>query len=1240
MTQQELYEELIKVRNNLKKKNTSGGRSPVVCTDEAVRLIAVNAPAREEELQYITGLGKTFREKYGAAFMPVLERYHKERSASAKITDDVRKTLKNLESRLVNINKRNRLLYMGKIYDKYAYDLYGRQLPALLEYLTGKSRAKSFKLSEVDFSAYSAAKVNKFKKLLTLMREVTKDIRESGQNDLYVGYPYVIGRMAGEDFNIRAPLALFPVILERDGENVYIKLDESRDMLYNNNLLLTQYKFSGQNKELPSPVIEEIGENFISDLQKYYGEAGIRFDAELPKFSAFAEYKEGTFPKFANGEFHLLNNAVLGKFSMCSSALQKDFKEIIEKDEINKLLSELLENSEDIDYYSDDFRLSDADSKSETYCEKDIDYINALNASQENAIVSVEKCDELVIQGPPGTGKSQTITSLIVDSVLKGHNVLMVSQKKAALDVIYSRLGDLSRYALFVSDTKDKEFFYSQMFNLLYSDERYYFDEEAYRAAVQEIDKNVEDLEEIAAKLYEKDEKLGVPMYKIYQENPHNVFLSNYLVQSVGYENEVDAALEDVQYPALKNIRDKFSDEIYLSQLKEYFNLRQSFPWLLKVKDNIGRLELAEPLKLCAQLVALKKEYDNTVFLARPFKKGKVKKKIREIMSLCFKKRHGVKEFFISPAHLMDGLMSYERFALIRPLYDSLSESEKKYIESVNNVVDKTGVSMKDGSRNVFDYVVLKNIDAFEADNKAVLAHIQNYRLIVSMISKLIEKKKRFTQEKFKQYLKGVYEKNIALSKRFGEMKRNVESKRRMSVQRFINKFSFELFRGVKIWLMTPEVVSESLPLDNVFDLVIFDEASQLYVEKGVPAIQRAKKVVIAGDHKQLRPSSLGFGRFETDGEFDDDAEGNAALEEESLLDLARFKYKEVMLDFHYRSKYEELIAFSNYAFYHGRLRISPNTEQPAKPPIEVVRVKNGKWADRSNYAEAKAVVLLLKNYLKTRTAEQTVGVITFNSAQKDLIMDVIDEECAKDKDFALRCNQEWNRKRNGEDIGLFVKNIENVQGDERDTIIFSLAYAKNEQGKVVRNFGWLNQRGGENRLNVAISRAKEKIYVVTSITSSDLYVGDLQTEGPKIFKKYLEYAEAVSSGRKEVAHEILLSLCDVRTQSAAATVYESPFADEVYEGLIKRGFEVDKNVGIGGYSIDLAVKSQGKYILGIECDSHLYETPDSARDRDVHRQEYLESRGWNLHRVWSTNWWHSPQKELEKIQKIVGTLS
>ena len=160
----------------------------------------------------------------------------------------------------------------------------------------------------------------------------------------------------------------------------------------------------------------------------------------------------------------------------------------------------------------------------------------------------------------------------------------------------------------------------------------------------------------------------------------------------------------------------------------------------------------------------------------------------------------------------------------------------------------------------------------------------------------------------------------ITASKRKGEINRAIESRRRASVAKFVKKFDFELFKAIKIWLMTPEAVSEVLPQQNdLFDLLIFDEASQLYVEKSIPSIIRAKKVVIAGDHKQLRPSSLGEGRFEMSEDLlDEDAEISAALEEESLLDLARFRYPDVLLNTHYRSKYEELIDFSNYAFYKG----------------------------------------------------------------------------------------------------------------------------------------------------------------------------------------------------------------------------------------------------------------------------------------------------------------------------------
>ncbi|XP_023210747.1 uncharacterized protein LOC111613625 [Centruroides sculpturatus] len=414
---------------------------------------------------------------------------------------------------------------------------------------------------------------------------------------------------------------------------------------------------------------------------------------------------------------------------------------------------------------------------------------------------------------------------------------------------------------------------------------------------------------------------------------------------------------------------------------------------------------------------------------------------------------------------------------------------------------------------------------------------------------------------------------------------------------------------------MTPEVVSEILPSQKgMFDLVVFDEGSQIYVEKAIPTILRGQKVLVAGDNKQLRPSSLGVGRIEYDDETEEEEQfgSEAALEEESLLDLACAKYDQTMLDYHYRSKYEELIAFSNYAFYRGRLRVSPNFEKPITPPIEVIKVPNGIWVKRTNHQEAVQVLRLLKQFLDRRQKQETVGIITFNSAQRDLIEDLIDEECRKSPKFATIYKKELERRSaEGEDLGIFIKNIENVQGDERDTIIFSFAYAKNESGRVVRNFGWLNQEGGENRLNVAVTRAKLKIYIVTSVKSSELRVEDLKNRGPKILKKYLQYAEAISDGKSNEAQRILHSLNDAPSEEDTLT-FDSEFEIQVYDELVARNFKVETQVGIGGYRIDLAIKNhdQTKYLLGIECDGKLYHSSKTARERDIHRQAYLESRG------------------------------
>lgn len=587
---------------------------------------------------------------------------------------------------------------------------------------------------------------------------------------------------------------------------------------------------------------------------------------------------------------------------------------------------------------------------------------------------------------------------------------------------------------------------------------------------------------------------------------------------------------------------------------------------------------------------------------------------------------------------LKTDIKEYFDYQKLKKLYERCDSNGKEYWRSLIRIWDVCGGDLKTINRDLFNEVLCEHIEQFEKRNQDLFTDLNSFKSIINSIGEKIDEKRNLTRQKLELKLaEGIQ--NLVDSKRHDELLRILENKRKWSVSKFIEKFSLEL-RNIKIWLLTPEVVSEIIPLERgLFDLVIFDEASQMYVEKGIPSILRAKKVVIAGDPMQLRPSSIGEGRAEIDiDDLPEDMELAAPLEEKSLLDLARFKYPNVLLNFHYRSKYEELIAFSNYAFYKGKLYVSPNTDVPEQPPIQVHKMERARWINRTNPMEAKYIVGLLEQILYNRTSEETIGVITFNSNQRDLIYDLIDEKCAENREFAIQIRKEFERRKDGEDIGLFIKNIENVQGDERDIIIFSIGYAKNENGRLVRNFGWLNQQGGENRLNVAISRARKKIHIVASFDPSELQVEDIKNNGPRFLKKYLQYTLAISNKDEETAKQILLSFGDESMPGQEIT-FDSDFENQVYDALVEKGYDVDTQVGIGGYRIDLAIRRNGKYILGIECDGQLYHSSKSARERDYHRQKYLESRGWHIYRIWSTNWWKNSKGEIYKVCNFIDNL-
>lgn len=1265
----ELYQKLVLLREKLKiKEKASTGRTPVICSDEALLEIAKYHPRVLRDFEGIHGIGKTFIDKYGQNFLDEVTKLD-DKDVSAPMTAEITKTLKELEKNLITLNKRNRLLYSGSLRVKDGCDLSEENTSEILDLLFGRKNKIIIKNDELPGQKNSAqtnqalqalnltaeqpgfetAKrtnaLSTYKKIVQLLRETNKDLRDKGQNNLYIAYPFVMGKLLKGDFDVRAPLFFFPVKAEKTSTQIVLTRDSSRDGIFNNALILANDKFNNVRKPLPNPEPED---NFKSEQDviegciNFYKENGLIIQQpDIEKIIKYFNYTQKDFPKYEKGELTVVRNIVIGKYQICDSTIQKDYDELLEKKmstkQINELLSSFSTVNESSDFGEKDSRQNE-EQLSNNISEKNLLYINSLNSSQEQVIDAINKMDQLVIQGPPGTGKSQTITSLISDFVLKDKTVLMVSEKKTAIDVVYSRLGNLSRYALLIDDVGNKEDFYAQVSAMLSSAADASKRANEIGTVSEKIDNDVNALNIIADKLYMPN-KLGVEPFVLY-ENSHKIDTKNQnaVKALLKLQNNSNPKLFELTYDELQNARNSFLDDELCSKLAFYIKTNENSPWINYFKNDLTEYQSAELNVFLEEKKLALEEALKLSFFKKLSAKGKIKKELKNTLKNYADKNPGkiIKSFFKEPQKTIEIANQLPLYLESKELYGGKNEKEILYFKSLILLQETLeNLSWSQADNELFNFILNIHISKFEAENKDAVLKIKSFDNIVKGIDSQRDKKTKDTikntEIKLSQYML-----NLTKSKRQNEIKRALETSRKMSVSRFITKYKLELFDSIKIWMMTPEVVSELIPLQHgIFDIVIFDEASQMFVEKGIPSIYRANKVVIAGDTKQLRPTKLFTGRFEENpDELAEDEETNEALEEPSLLDLAKYKYKDVMLQYHYRSKYEELIAFSNHAFYEGKLLVSPNVATPETSPIEVHKIEDGMWINTANRKEAEYCVKLIKQIFAERKKNETIGVITFNSHQHDMIEDCIDEECAVDKNFELAIANERIRKEDGEDKSLFVKNIENVQGDERDIIIFSVGFAKNEQGKIFRNFGWLNNEGGENRLNVAISRAKKKIHIVTSIQPSELDVTGLKNQGPAYLKKYLEYCFAVSDGNVELTRTILDNLCE-NVHLSDFYGNDTPFEEEVFAKLKERGLDVYANVGIGGYCIDFAIKKDNAYVLGIECDFNLYKDSTSTRERDYHRQKYLESRGWKVYRLWSSEWWKNQDAELDKIVKL-----
>lgn len=1226
----QLLENLINLRNTLSETESFNLNNTLfICSDDALLEMSKKKPDQKSDFLAISGLSDDFIQRYASDFIKVIKEYNNSKIKDVKVSKKAYKVLNNYKDRLTNISRSNRNLYLGKIYKKNSFDLANlSDNEKLLAFLTNP-KITDYLIKTTD---------QQFKHLTTLYRSVTNDYKETGSYNLYITYPYVSTYIKKEKFAIKAPLLYFPVKLTRKRKDFLIVKDLDKDILFNRDLLLASAKFNKYHLKDEMPSFNTFNLDTLNKVViPFYMESGIKINTKMKTLEVepFQDVLKEDFLKTKYKDYELNPYLILGRSEVHSSMIQRDMNHILASNKYNELLRGLIEEEN----LFDDEKDPHYNPVNKKVNEFNINYINDLNDAQEHVIEVLNEEKKLVIWGPPGTGKSQTITSLIADSVLKGLRVLVVSEKKVALDVIYSRLGSTSKYAMFIDDAENKVGFYNKLNSFIDP-----------KPPVRSINNDMHQSESKITEIIKGLEKSANLLYQnVAYEVPLNQLFSKYLltreVKPELLPKHVYAMFnkhfKDISYTDLIYLENSYKNDNELKDYLDYYMYERKYPVLKHLETKLTRSSKMEFNTFNEEFLFTYEKHRNASFFKRiSIKKRFIKKQIEKINYLATKKKHlkAYLKMMFSDLKLHNYyLTNINKINKLKTKHEALNKLNRTYLKMLSDdELTKDINNVHKERKYLFNAYYTGYLEVFKASNQKELHVIDSYEDKIIELKDLMNNKKQIASESFEMELyKSAL--NFSNSKRIMDIKRIIEQDRKPSVRNFIKTFKPELLENVKIWMATPEVVSTIIPLDNgIFDLVIFDEASQMYVEKGIPAIYRANKVVIAGDPKQLRPSSLGVGRIE-DIDEDEILEENLltdiAIDAKSLLDLARYKYHETILNYHYRSKYEELIAFSNHAFYNNKLIVAPNQKLSAKPPIEYIYVDNATFTKRANLNEAKEVLNLVKKIFRTRKNNETIGIITFNTAQRDLIENLIDEELFKKSTYQKQFEKELYRRENDEDQSLFVKNIENVQGDERDIIIFSMGYAKDSSGRVMRRFGWLNHSGGENRLNVAVTRAKEKIYFVSSLYPEEFKVDDLTSYGPKLLKDFMRYCYFISNQDTAMAKVVLNELHNTEEETSKALSNE--LLIDIKKRLERNNYKVQMNIGIGSYKIDLAVFDEltKEHLLGINLDINQTNKNMNPRKDLIHQEKYLNSRGWQVHQIFAINWYTDPNREFRKIK-------
>ena len=1035
------------------------------------------------------------------------------------------------------------------------------------------------------------------KELKGIYRAVRTNLEESGVNTLFLTLGTLVWNERSGGRQYEAPILLVPVGIVPMKKGAYAIRKRDDEVMLN----VTLMEFLKQQYDIE-----------VADVNPLPQDAhGI--DVNLVLHLVRQAVKE-------QSDWEVRDDSVLGIFSFAKFVMWNDIHSHSDSVMLNPIVRSLVEGRLVMD---DESEPADARQMDQTMHPEEMAVPVDADSSQLEAVAESEHGRSFILYGPPGTGKSQTITNLIANALYHGKRVLFVAEKKAALDVVQSRLAKigLSPFCLELHSNKmDKQHFLRQM-----------------QASIDAVGATPSDeFQRSADALYAQRLQLINYVNALHHKQPAGMSLYDCINRCLSINAQPLHLPNDFTKGLTEEDVDSYCDKIKaLDSGKSILGMEP--------KDHPLNGFLPKPQQPQKSAYSMMGDTLEKLLPQLPQIVDGVAKQIERGKTMKFLNK--------TTRQYLDADYKWKKFTALATVNDSLlddidalKEAAERWATSINQLpiweqyaattstLDSAGLTdaVEMYNAGVATDEICKAFRAACYQQMALNAIQQDASLSQfngMLFSQVIDKYNTLTREFQKLTRKELVARLSAqipvdtrdpqLSSELTLLRKRIASKGRgTSIRAIIEQMPTLLPRLCPVMLMSPLSVAQYIDIEGPkFDLTVFDEASQMPTGEAVGAICRSNATVVVGDPKQMPPTSFFTANVTDEDEIDID-------DLESILDdCISLSMPARYLGWHYRSKHESLITFSNQNFYDGRLVTFPSADD---------MVKHVTWQHvdgfydygktRTNQAEAETIVEEAIKRLKCQP-ERSVGIVAFSKQQSDLIEDIWEQRMQDFPELEIQ-NREAEEP-------LFIKNLENVQGDERDIILFSVGYGPDREGKVSMNFGPLNKAGGERRLNVAVSRARYEMKVFSTLLPEQIDERRTQAEGVLGLKRFIRFAQnkvrQENDGASDVNH------------------ISQPIVAQLADAIRRKGYKVHTDVGSSAIRVDIAVvdpANDERYLLGIICDGHRYYQLKTARDREVVRPTVLKMLGWHVVRVWSVDWMLRPESVIDGILEILKSIT